>query len=63
MNVKLIAAMVPSNLIRTIQFVGFDYGMSARQVADAVTEGQLLLYDRTVTVNLGGPKTFPLADK
>lgn len=62
-NVKLIAGMVPSNLIRTIQFVGFDYGMSARQVADEVRAGHLTLYDRTVTVKLDGPKTFPLAEK
>lgn len=62
-NVKMIAAMVPSNLIRTIQFVGFDYGMSARQVADAVREGSLLLYDRTVTIGLDGPKTVRLAEK
>jgi len=62
-NVKLIAAMVPSNLIRSIQFVGFDYGMSAKQVADAVTEGQLLLYDKTVTIGLDGPKTIRLAEK
>jgi nitrate/TMAO reductase-like tetraheme cytochrome c subunit len=53
-NVKLIAGMVPSNLIRSIQFVGFDYGLSPRKVADAVREGHLVLYDKTVAVTLGG---------
>jgi nitrate/TMAO reductase-like tetraheme cytochrome c subunit len=63
-NVKLIAGMVPSNLIRTIQFAGFDYGLSARQVAQAVREGHLTLYDRTVALPLDGEKkTYDLAGR
>ncbi|MEP0548759.1 MAG: multiheme c-type cytochrome [Rhodothermales bacterium] len=47
-NVKLIAQMVPVNLIDEIQHVGFDYFMSPRTVADRIVEGALTLYDRDV---------------
>ena len=47
-NVKLIAQMVPVNLIHEIQGVGFDYFMSPREVADGVVEGAQILYDRDV---------------
>ncbi|MFB3081427.1 MAG: multiheme c-type cytochrome, partial [Nitrosomonadaceae bacterium] len=35
-NIKLIVGMVPINLINEIKDVGFDYGMSAREVAEGV---------------------------
>jgi hypothetical protein len=35
--------MVPVNLVHAISGVGFDYGMSAREVADAITERHALL--------------------
>ena len=47
-NVKLIAQMVPVNLIDEIQDVGFDYFMSPREVADRVVEGAQILWDRDV---------------
>ncbi|MDX1503116.1 MAG: multiheme c-type cytochrome [Thermoanaerobaculia bacterium] len=47
---KLIAAMVPVNLINEIKIVGFDYGMSAREVADRVVAGHQVLWRRTATV-------------
>ena len=47
-NVKLIAQMVPVNLIHEIQGVGFDYFMSPREIADGVVEGAQILYDRDV---------------
>ena len=47
-NVKLIAQMVPVNLIPEIQGVGFDYYMSPRDIADGVVEGAMTLYDRDV---------------
>jgi len=53
-NVKLIAQMVPVNLIAAIQSVGFDYGMSPKQIADRVVEGADTLYEKEVTVDLGG---------
>jgi nitrate/TMAO reductase-like tetraheme cytochrome c subunit len=55
-NVKFLAAMVPVNLISVIRLVGFDYGLSPREVADAVRNGHVVLYDKTVTVNLDGKK-------
>jgi hypothetical protein len=51
-DVKLIAGMVPSNLINDIQIVGFDYGMSPRQVANNVVAGHLVLHERQTVVNL-----------
>ncbi len=38
-NVKLIAQMIPLNLLNEIKDIGFDYGMSARQVGDRVLNG------------------------
>lgn len=40
--------MVPINLIHEIQDVGFDYGMSPRQVAQAIVDGHLTLWERAV---------------
>lgn len=45
-TIRLKAAMVPVNLIDAIQHVGFDYGMSPREVADAVVAGHLVLWER-----------------
>ena len=47
-NVKLIAQMIPVNLIPEIQGVGFDYFMSPREVATRVVEGAQTLWDRDV---------------
>ncbi len=52
-NVKLIAQMVPVNLIDEIQHVGFDYFMTPRQVADRVVEGALTLWDVDVALGDG----------
>jgi hypothetical protein len=38
--------MVPVNLIHEISSVGFDYGMSARMVADAVVKGHSVVHSR-----------------
>ena len=48
--------MVPVNLVHSISSVGFDYGMSAREVADAVVEGHQVIHHRTATfpVHEGG---------
>lgn len=60
--VEVKAGMVPVNLISEIQVVGFDYNMSPREVADAVRNGQMLLWREEVTVMLNGQKqTFNLA--
>ncbi|MDH3744671.1 MAG: cytochrome c family protein [Acidobacteriota bacterium] len=45
-RVRLIAGMVPVNLIHEIKDIGFDYGMSAREVAERVVDGHLVVWDR-----------------
>ena len=47
-TIRLIAQMVPVNLIHEIQGVGFDYYMSPLEIATAVVDGALVLYDREV---------------
>lgn len=56
-RIRFLVGMVPINLIDAIKVAGFDYNMSPRQVADAVKNGQLLLYDKEVTLKLDGQKT------
>ncbi len=53
-NVKLIAQMIPVNLVHEIQDVGFDYFMSPREVADRVVEGAQTLWDIDVDLSGGG---------
>ncbi len=52
-RVRLIAQSIPINLIFAIQGVGFDYGMSPKEIADRVLEGAEILWERRVTVDLG----------
>ncbi len=42
-RVDLVAGMVPVNLVQEISSVGFDYDMSAREIADAIVAGHLVL--------------------
>ncbi|MEO1984223.1 MAG: multiheme c-type cytochrome [Fuerstiella sp.] len=51
-RMQLIAGMVPVNLVHVISDVGFDYGMSAKAVADGVVDGHMVLYDRTKTIRV-----------
>ena len=44
-KVRMIAGMVPINLVHEIRHVGFDYGMNPRQVGDRVVEGRPLLWE------------------
>lgn len=48
--VQLIAGMVPVNLIRDIAPAGFDYDLSAREVAERVVAGHEVLHERRLTV-------------
>jgi hypothetical protein len=43
--VRLVAGMVPVNLVHAIQGVGFDYGMSALEVADAIKSRHTRLWE------------------
>jgi len=49
-TVKLIAQMLPVNLIAEIQVVGFDYFMSSREVADRIVQGAQVLWEREVEI-------------
>jgi len=51
-RVQLIAGMVPVNLIHIIGSVGFDYGMSSKEVADKVVQGHLVLREKTALFEL-----------
>ncbi len=51
-SIRLNSQMVPVNLITAVQRVGFDYGMSAKDVADAVVEGSDILWEKMVTFNV-----------
>ena len=51
-SVKLIAQMVPVNLIAEIQEAGLDYGMSPAQVAREVVRGSMVLWTREATVEV-----------
>lgn len=55
-RVQIMAGMVPPNLIHEIADVGFDYGLTPREVADAVVAGQIVVWSRDValTVAAGG---------
>jgi hypothetical protein len=62
-HIRLLAGMVPINLISEIKVAGFDYFMSPREVAEAVKNGQSLLYDKEIKIQLDGAKpTINLAD-
>ena len=49
---RLIAGMVPVNLIAEIQDVGFDYFMSPREVAENVVEGHQVLWEHETQVEI-----------
>ena len=53
-TVRIKAGMVPVNLVHEIADVGFDYGLTEREVADAVVAGHVLVRERTVNLSAGG---------
>jgi hypothetical protein len=42
-NVRFIAGMIPVNLVKTIEFTGFDYGMSSREVGEGIVKGHIIV--------------------
>ncbi len=50
-DVQLIAAMVPVNLIHAVSSAGFDYGMSAKQIADEVVKGHVVVHTRHAVID------------
>jgi hypothetical protein len=51
-SVRLKAAMVPVNLVDAIKEVGFDFGMTPREVAEGVVAGHEVLWEKTTTVKV-----------
>jgi hypothetical protein len=45
-EVRLVAGMIPVNLVNFIKIVGFDYGMSAKDVAERVVAGHQVLWKK-----------------
>lgn len=58
-TVQLIAGMVPVNLVDAIKDVGFDYGMSPREVADKIVAGHLVLWESKVELHGKGGGAAP----
>ncbi len=52
-RIQLIAGMIPVNLVNAIRVVGFDYGMSAQEVAERVVDGHLVLWETDLDLGLG----------
>jgi hypothetical protein len=52
-RIKLIAGMIPINLLNEIKGVGFDYNMSARDIAEGVLAGHQVLWERELTLQQG----------
>ena len=51
-TVELVSGMIPVNLLNVIQVVGFDYGMSAKDIGDAVVEGHQVLWRKEQVFNV-----------
>jgi len=51
-NYRLMSAMVPVNLVSEIQDVGFDYGMSAKEVATNLIEGHQVIWEKNTSIDL-----------
>ncbi len=48
-NARFIAGMIPVNLVKTIEFAGFDYGMSSQEVGEAIVRGHVLVREASAT--------------
>ena len=53
-KIDFIAGMAPANLIGAIKGQGFDYAMSAREVAEKVAAGYEVLYSEEVVFKTDG---------
>jgi len=52
LSIKLISQAIPVNLISAIQVAGFDYGMTPKEIANAVVKGAVVLVERRFEVDL-----------
>lgn len=51
-NIKLIAAMIPINLLSEIILAGIDYDMTPRQLADGVRDGHIIVWEKNITFDV-----------
>jgi hypothetical protein len=51
-RIELKAAMVPVNLVNEVRDVGFDYGLSARQVAEELVAGHQVIWERELQLDV-----------
>ncbi len=49
-KVELVAGMIPINLVNVIKDVGFEYDMSAREIAAGVVAGHRVLWEKTLSI-------------
>ncbi len=63
LNVKLKTAMIPVNLLDAIQGVGFDYNMSAKEIADRVVAGHQVLWEKDVSISMDSSQAKLLAQQ
>ena len=56
-TIRIKAGMVPVNLVHEVADMGFDYGMTEREVAEAVVTGHVLVRERAVNLSAGGAET------
>ncbi|MCZ6680842.1 MAG: NapC/NirT family cytochrome c [Candidatus Poribacteria bacterium] len=50
-NIKLITGMFPINLIHALHVVGFDYGMSPRDIGDAIVERHVVVWEYEASID------------
>lgn len=50
-NLKFISQMVPAHLAWDVSGVGFDYGLSAKEVADRIVKGALVLWEHNIVLD------------
>ncbi|HEX9658587.1 MAG TPA: multiheme c-type cytochrome [Bacteroidota bacterium] len=58
-NLKIIAGMVPVNLVSEIKDVGFDYNMSPQDIAKGILAGYLTVQERDVELQPGRISALP----
>ncbi|MGI9387481.1 MAG: hypothetical protein ACR2OX_08620, partial [Methyloligellaceae bacterium] len=56
-TIRLMAQAVPVNLLAAIQDVGFDYGMTPRQIGDALIAGTQVLWEKKQVFKVGAART------
>ncbi|MFQ5524784.1 MAG: multiheme c-type cytochrome [Thermoanaerobaculia bacterium] len=56
-RVELVAGMLPVNLVNRIRIVGFDYGLTTKQIAERVVAGHQVLWQQEIEARVGEVRT------